>query len=105
MIVKPGPHCMKPRIQCPDSELTYCVCQGVEASKPTQPEEAAGAPEEGGEGEEDCSADFKPLVQLSEVESVSGEEAEAQLCDLCAPAPTYEDLQEAVPAYLADSIT
>ena len=59
----------------------------MEASKPTQPEEAAGAAEEGAEGEEDCSADFKPLVQLSEVESVSGEEAEAQLCDLCAPAP------------------
>ena len=37
-----------------------------------------------GEGEEDCSAEFKPLVQLEEVERVSGEEAEDVLLDLCA---------------------
>lgn len=54
----------------------------MEASKPAQPEEAAAEGTETAEGEEDCSADFKPLVQLSEVESVSGEEAESQLCDL-----------------------
>ena len=58
--------------------------QGVEAAKPAQSAEAAG--EEAAEGDEECSADFKPLVQLSEVESVSGEEAETQLCDLCVPA-------------------
>lgn len=47
---------------------------------------AEGGAEEGtaGEGEEDCSAEFKPLVQLEEVERVSGEEAEDCLVDLCA---------------------
>ncbi len=49
-------------------------------------EHDAEAQEEGpaGEGEEDCSAEFKPLVQLDEVERVSGEEAEDVLLDLCA---------------------
>ena len=65
------------------SQAKTCLLeQGVEASKPAQPEEAAAEGTEAAEGEEDCSADFKPLVQLSEVESVSGEEAESQLCDL-----------------------
>jgi hypothetical protein len=42
-------------------------------------------PEEGtGETEEECSAEFRPLVQLEEVERVSGEEGEATLIDLCA---------------------
>jgi len=62
-------------------------------------EHDAEAPEEGaaGEGEEDCSAEFKPLVQLDEVERVSGEEAEDVLLDLCArglpcaPQPAYSD--------------
>ena len=51
-----------------------------------QPAEHEEAGEEGtaGEGEEDCSAEFKPLVQLEEVERVSGEEAEDALLDLCA---------------------
>ena len=41
-------------------------------------------PEEGtGETEEECSAEFRPLVQLEEVERVSGEEGEATLIDLC----------------------
>ena len=44
-------------------------------------------PEEGtGETEEECSAEFRPLVQLDEVERVSGEEGEATLIDLCATA-------------------
>ena len=43
-------------------------------------------PEEGtGETEEECSAEFRPLVQLEEVERVSGEEGEQTLIDLCAP--------------------
>lgn len=43
-------------------------------------------PEEGtGETEEECSAEFRPLVQLEEVERVSGEEGEKTLIDLCAP--------------------
>ena len=63
--------------------------QGVEAPQPA--EAAAGTAADGeegaaAEGEEDCSAEFKPIIQLSEVESVSGEEAETVLCDLCAPA-------------------
>ena len=42
-------------------------------------------PEEGtGETEEECSAEFRPLVQLEEVERVSGEEGEKTLIDLCA---------------------
>ena len=41
----------------------------------------AGEPEEGAD-EEDCSAEFQPLVQLNEVETVSGEEAENVLVDL-----------------------
>ena len=32
--------------------------------------------------EEDCSAEFQPIVQLQEVETVSGEEAENILGDL-----------------------
>ena len=32
--------------------------------------------------EEDCSAEFAPVVQLNEVETVSGEEAENTLVDL-----------------------
>ena len=51
-----------------------------------QPAEHEEGAEEGtaGEGEEDCSAEFKPLVQLEEVERVSGEEAEDVMLDLCA---------------------
>ena len=46
--------------------------------------EEGGEEATAGEGEEDCSAEFKPLVQLEEVERVSGEEAEDVLLDLCA---------------------
>lgn len=54
--------------------------QGVEqpAAQPEAEDDGAGA---GGE-EDECAAEFKPLVQLSEVETVSGEEAETALCDL-----------------------
>ena len=38
--------------------------------------------EEAGAGEEDCGAEFKPLVELQEVETVSGEEEENVLADL-----------------------
>ena len=56
--------------------------QGVEqpAAQPEAEEDGAAAAA-GGEDDE-CAAEFKPLVQLSEVETVSGEEAEAALCDL-----------------------
>ena len=40
-------------------------------------------PEEGtGETEEECSAEFRPLVQLDEVEKESGEEGETALIDM-----------------------
>ena len=42
---------------------------------------ATGEAEEHAE-EEDCSAEFQPIVQLQEVETVSGEEAENILTDL-----------------------
>jgi Ran-binding protein 1 len=52
--------------------------------------EADEGGEEGGDGEgageEDCSAEFKPVVQLDLVETSTGEEDEAPLTDLCAPA-------------------
>ena len=68
---------------CCKHRLTHSLIQqGVEAATPAQTadgEEGAAVP---AEGEEDCSAEFKPIIQLSEVESVSGEEAETALCDL-----------------------
>ena len=40
-------------------------------------------PEEGtGETEEECQAEFRPLVQLEEVEKESGEEGETALIDM-----------------------
>ena len=40
-------------------------------------------PEEGtGETEEECQAEFRPLVQLDEVEKESGEEGETALVDM-----------------------
>jgi hypothetical protein len=36
----------------------------------------------GAGGEEDCAAEFKPVVQLQEVETTTGEEAETVLADL-----------------------
>ena len=41
----------------------------------------AGDNEEGAE-EEDCSAEFQPIVQLNEVETETGEESETILVDL-----------------------
>ena len=56
-------------------------------------------PEEGtGETEEECSAEFRPLVQLEEVERVSGEEGEATLIDLCAALSPHTPAQ--IPARL-----
>ena len=55
------------------------VKQGVEHNKAQPVAEDEGA--EGGGEEDDCGAEFKPIVQLSEVETVSGEEAETVLSD------------------------
>jgi Ran-binding protein 1 len=50
--------------------------------KPAKAEDAAaGEGEEEQAEEEDCSAEFQPIVQLQEVETVSGEEAENILTD------------------------
>jgi Ran-binding protein 1 len=47
------------------------------------PAAAAGGDdeEEAGEGEEECKAEFKPVVQLDEVEISTGEEEEEALFD------------------------
>lgn len=66
-----------PAVRGPSTEKSV---QGVESSRsPAQPEEDGA---EGGGDDDECGAEFKPIVQLSEVETVSGEEAEAALCDL-----------------------
>ena len=44
-------------------------------------EEGEEEPEEGGNDEE-CAAEFKPIVQLDEVEVSTGEEEEEALFDL-----------------------
>ena len=55
---------------------------GADAAKKDAPaKEEAGEEAAGPEAEEDCQAEFKPLVQLQEVETVSGEEAETVLLD------------------------
>lgn len=56
------------------------VSQGVE--QPKVQAEAEDDTGETGAEDDDCAAEFKPIVQLSEVETVSGEEAETALCDL-----------------------
>ena len=54
-------------------------------------------PEEGtGETEEDCSAEFKPLVQLDEVEKESGEEGETALVDMWVTLSPFPHRQRAV---------
>ncbi|KAI8471771.1 MAG: hypothetical protein J3K34DRAFT_520293 [Monoraphidium minutum] len=62
---------------------------GVTSSSAVAPAPAAAGAEggEGGEGEEadpeaECQAEFKPLVQLDEVETSTGEEDEESLVDL-----------------------
>lgn len=55
---------------------------GVNAAASSHAEDET-PPEEGtGETEEECQAEFRPLVQLEEVERVSGEEGETTLVDL-----------------------
>lgn len=55
-------------------------------------------PEEGtGETEEECQAEFRPIVQLEEVERVSGEEGETTLADLYVP-PKSPYTQLAMPS-------
>ena len=82
--------CLQAKAQTPvfGSSSTFGGASGFGgfAAVEKQPAEHEEGAEEGtaGEGEEDCSAEFKPLVQLDEVERVSGEEAEDVLLDLCA---------------------
>ncbi|KAK9806292.1 hypothetical protein WJX72_008835 [[Myrmecia] bisecta] len=55
---------------------------GVDASKsPAAPEGTSGGDVEEAATEEECQAEFKPLVQLAEVETSTGEEAETTLAD------------------------
>ena len=57
---------------------------GAAAGGGDDEDDAAGGGAEGGEGgaDDECQAEFKPVVQLAEVETVSGEEAEEALCDV-----------------------
>ena len=55
--------------------------QGVQDQPAAQPETEEDGAAEGGENDDECGAEFKPVVQLSEVETVSGEEAEAVIAD------------------------
>ena len=48
---------------------------GAAVPKPAD-EEGEGGDEEGAAPEEECQAEFKPLVQLDEVETSTGEEEE-----------------------------
>lgn len=50
------------------------------------PKEGEDDGEEGGDAdpEAECKAEFKPVVQLEEVETSTGEEDEAQLLNMCA---------------------
>ncbi len=64
------------------SYLQFDVVLQAETSNGAAEEETA-APEE------ECAAEFKPLVELQEVETVSGEEEEKELCNLCAPYPPF----------------
>lgn len=55
------------------------------SSRQAEKPEGDTPPEEGtGETEEECQAEFRPIVQLEEVERVSGEEGEETLADLYA---------------------
>jgi Ran-binding protein 1 len=57
---------------------------GVSSSTPAAAaaNEDDGGEEDGAAGEEECQAEFKPIVQLEEVETLTGEEDEAALVDL-----------------------
>lgn len=53
------------------------------APKPAEDAEGAEGEDEGGAApEEECQAEFKPVVQLDEVETKSGEEEEDALVEL-----------------------
>lgn len=52
------------------------------ASKPADEEGADAADDDAPAAEEECQAEFKPVVQLDEVETRSGEEDEEVLTDL-----------------------
>jgi hypothetical protein len=68
------------------------VGAAASSSQAEKPEDNT-PPEEGtGETEEECQAEFRPIVQLEEVERVSGEEGEKTLADLCAPPPSHSSL-------------
>ncbi|KAG2487841.1 hypothetical protein HYH03_013558 [Edaphochlamys debaryana] len=51
-------------------------------AKPADAEDGGDEEGEGGAAEEECQAEFKPVVQLEEVETKSGEEDEEALVDL-----------------------
>lgn len=51
-------------------------------AKPEEEGEEAGAADEEGAPEEECQAEFKPIVQLEEVEKSTGEESEDVLLEL-----------------------
>ena len=59
----------------------FAAFSGATAEAP-KAEEGTAAGEEG-EAEEECKAEFTPLVQLEEVEKTTGEENEELLLELC----------------------
>lgn len=54
---------------------------GAAAGAGDEDDDAAGGAGDG-DADDECQAEFKPVVQLAEVETVSGEEAEEALCDV-----------------------
>jgi Ran-binding protein 1 len=60
----------------------FAAFSGATAAAPKADEGAAAGDEP--EVEEECKAEFTPLVQLEEVEKTTGEENEDCLLELCA---------------------
>jgi len=54
-----------------------------DGEKPKAEENAGEGGEEEEEAEEECAAEFQPVVQLDEVEVATGEEDEECLLDMC----------------------
>lgn len=60
-----------------------CICSLPARTEAFEGVQANETEEEGGaEAEEECGAEFKPLVELQEVETVSGEEEENLVVEL-----------------------
>lgn len=73
------------RMQAPVFGSNFGTQGGFAAFKGVDPPATSGGGEEGGEdAEEECKAEFTPLVQLEEVEVNTGEENEESLLELCA---------------------